>query len=155
MNLLANRSTIDDGARGDNPCIVLKHCCHYNCCHSFTIMLARAVSLHQRRVLGVAVAAGRCGKTSTTTTVRALSSSSSSSTKAGTPIPGLAIFKEHDPPVVQTDYPAWFQSLTQPQPSLAQLRRMPNEEAEEKDILRFLKLQRRQQIRQQNEEAGV
>jgi hypothetical protein len=127
-------------------------------------MLAHAVRSHQSRVVGVAVATERCGTTTTTTMVRALTSvatpialfpSSSSTTKAGTPIPGLAIFKEHDPPVVQTEYPAWFQSLKQPQPSLAQLRRMPNEEAEEKDILRFLKLQRRQQIRQQNEEAGV
>jgi hypothetical protein len=76
--------------------------------------------------------------------------------KAGTPLSTLHIFKGQDPPVVKerSEYPEWVDRLAQPMPSLAQLRRMPNEEAKDRDILRFLKLKRRLQIRQRNEEAG-
>jgi hypothetical protein len=39
--------------------------------------------------------------------------------------------------------------------SLAKLRRIPNEEAQDRDILRFLKLKRRLTIKQKNEESSV
>lgn len=76
--------------------------------------------------------------------------------KAGTTLDGLAIFKGQDAPVVKEreEYPEWVGRLAEPLPSLARLRRIPNEEADDKDIVRFLKLNRRTRIRQLNEEAA-
>ncbi|GAX13761.1 hypothetical protein FisN_30Lh049 [Fistulifera solaris] len=73
--------------------------------------------------------------------------------KPGTPIPGLKIYKDKDAPVVleRSEYPAWVDTLTQPLPSLAQLRKLPLEEATDRDKRRFLKLTRRQKIRERNE----
>lgn len=73
--------------------------------------------------------------------------------KPGTPIPGLKIYKEKDAPVAleRSEYPAWVDTLTKPLPSLAQLRRMNIEEASDRDKRRFLKLTRRQKIRERNE----
>lgn len=73
--------------------------------------------------------------------------------KPGTPIPGLKIYKEKDAPVAleRSEYPAWVDTLTQPLPSLAQLRRMNLDEASDRDKRRFLKLTRRQKIRERNE----
>ena len=82
----------------------------------------------------------------------------SSGMKPGTKLPsGLSIYKNVDPPVVlkQEEYPEWMNDLSKPLPSLAQLRRMPNEDATIKDVQRYLKLQRRNHIRQQNEQASV
>ena len=79
-------------------------------------------------------------------------------TKPGTKLPsGLSIYKNVDPPVVlkQEEYPEWMKDLSKPLPSLAQLRRMPNDDATIKDVQRYLKLQRRNHIRQQNEQASV
>ena len=78
--------------------------------------------------------------------------------KPGTKLPaGLSIYKGEDPPVAlkPEEYPEWMKDLSKPLPSLAQLRRMPNEDATLEDVQRFLKLQRRSHIRQQNEEASV
>ena len=78
--------------------------------------------------------------------------------KPGTKLPSdLSIYKGQEPPVVLAaeEYPEWMKSLGAPLPSLAQLRRMSNEDATESDIQRFLKLQRRNAIRQRNEEALV
>jgi hypothetical protein len=76
--------------------------------------------------------------------------------KAGTVLTPLGVFKGQDPPMVKEreEYPAWFGSLAVPSPSLALLRKIPNDEANEKEILRFLKLSRRLQIRQRNEESA-
>jgi hypothetical protein len=73
--------------------------------------------------------------------------------KPGTPIAGLKIYKDQDAPVVleRSEYPAWVDTLTQPLPSLAQLRKMPLEQASDRDKRRFLKLTRRQKIRERNE----
>ena len=83
---------------------------------------------------------------------------SSGMMKPGTKLPsGLSIYKNVDPPVVlkQEEYPEWMKDLSKPLPSLAQLRRMPNDDATIKDVQRYLKLQRRNHIRQQNEQASV
>jgi hypothetical protein len=76
--------------------------------------------------------------------------------KAGTVLKGLGVFKGHDPPVVKEreEYPAWVDGLAEPLPTLALLRKIPNEEAGEKEIMRFLKLNRRHAIRLQNEESA-
>eukprot|EP00980_Cylindrotheca_fusiformis_P015834 scaffold4637_cov128-Cylindrotheca_fusiformis.AAC.5 len=77
--------------------------------------------------------------------------------KAGTSMKSLGVFKGQDPPVAKErdEYPAWVGQLVEPMPSLAKLRRMPNEEADDKEILRFLKLNRRIRIRGHNEESAT
>jgi Mitochondrial ribosomal protein L37 len=73
--------------------------------------------------------------------------------KAGTPIPGMDIYKEKDAPVAleRHEYPDWLESLAKPLPSLAALRRMPEEDATDRDKMRYLKLTRRVQIKKNNE----
>ena len=75
--------------------------------------------------------------------------------KAGTPIPGLDIFKDQDPPVAleRSEYPDWVGTLSQPLISLSKLRKMPEEEATDKDKRRYLKLVRRLKVKENNEEA--
>jgi hypothetical protein len=77
--------------------------------------------------------------------------------KAGTPLKELAVFKGKDAPVTmeRSEYPDWVNDLTEPQASLAALRKIPNEEAELHQIKRYLKLIRRQAVRQRNEESSV
>ena len=77
--------------------------------------------------------------------------------KPGTIIKGLDIFKGQEPPIVKerAEYPDWVDTLADPMLSLAKLRRMPNEEAQDRDILRYLKLKRRLTIKQKNEESSV
>jgi len=77
--------------------------------------------------------------------------------KPGTPIPGLDIFKEKDPPVAleRSEYPEWIDSLSKPLPSLAKLRKMPEEEATDKDKMRYLKLLRKLKIKKNNEERAA
>lgn len=76
--------------------------------------------------------------------------------KAGTVLKGLGLLKGQDPPVVKErgEYPAWVDTLAEPLPNLVKLRKIPNEEAEEEQIMRFLKLNRRLTIRQRNEESS-
>ncbi len=76
--------------------------------------------------------------------------------KPGTPLKELAVFKGQDPPVTldRSEYPDWVNDLAKPQPSLAALRKIPNEEAELHEIKRYLKLTRRQAVRQRNEESA-
>ena len=93
--------------------------------------------------------AGRCrlfGRTS----------SSALPMKAGTELKALAIFKGKDTPFTmeRSEYPNWVNTLSQPLPSLATLRKIPNEEAELDQIKRYLKLTRRQAVRQRNEESA-
>lgn len=104
-----------------------------------------------RRVTNSSILAARVGRRHYSWTTL-----SSMPMKAGTKIESLAIFKGQDPPVVKErdEYPEWVGNLTEPLPSLAKLRRIPNEEAEEKEILRFLKLNRRIRIRERNEEGA-
>lgn len=76
--------------------------------------------------------------------------------KPGTPLKSLGVVKDQDPPVVKPreEYPAWVGSLATPPHTLATLRRMPNEEATDRDIMRYLKLNRRQIIKKRNEQAA-
>lgn len=73
--------------------------------------------------------------------------------KAGTTIKELAIFKEKEAPVVleRSEYPDWIASLCEPLPSLANLRRIPDEEATDTEERRFLKLTRRAAIKLKNQ----
>lgn len=75
--------------------------------------------------------------------------------KPGTELKSLAVCKGQDPPKVlpREEYPDWVNNLAKPLPSLAKLRRIPNEEAEDYEIVRYLKLTRRIGIRQRNEES--
>ena len=77
--------------------------------------------------------------------------------KAGTPIPGLDIYKDKDPPVAleRSEYPEWIDNLCKPLPSLAKLRKMPEEEATDKDKKRYLKLLRKLKIKKKNEEQSA
>lgn len=77
--------------------------------------------------------------------------------KAGTVLKFLDFVKDKEPPVVlqREEYPSWVGELATPQVSLATLRRIPNEEAEDHDIRRYLKLTRRLRIRDSNAQASV
>lgn len=73
--------------------------------------------------------------------------------KPGTVIPGLDLYKDKDPPVVleRSEYPEWVNDLATPLPTLAELRRLPEEEATDRDIMRYLKLTRKIEIKKKNE----
>jgi hypothetical protein len=77
--------------------------------------------------------------------------------KPGTPIPGLNFLKGKDPPVAlkREEYPAWVNDLGKPELTLARLKRMPEEEATDKQKMRYLKLTRRALIKQNNAEAST
>ena len=77
--------------------------------------------------------------------------------KAGTELKSLGIFKGQDAPVTKerSEYPSWINDLSPPQPRLAALRKIPNEEANLDQIQRYLKLTRRQAVRQRNEESAL
>jgi hypothetical protein len=74
--------------------------------------------------------------------------------KPGKPIPGLDIYKDKEAPVAleRDQYPEWVSSLAKPMITLAKLRKMPIEEATDKDKRRYLKLTRRRQIKAKNDE---
>lgn len=76
--------------------------------------------------------------------------------KPGSPIPGLDIYKDKEPPVAleRSEYPDWLGSLAKPLPSLAILRRMPEEEATDQEKMRYLKLTRRMKIKKNNAEMA-
>jgi Mitochondrial ribosomal protein L37 len=77
--------------------------------------------------------------------------------KPGTPIPGVDIYKEKDPVVVleRLEYPEWVGNLAKPLPTLAELRRMPESEATDNDMMRYLKLTRRLQIKKNSAEMAA
>jgi hypothetical protein len=79
--------------------------------------------------------------------------------KPGTELKHLAIFKNQDTPKVleSEQYPEWVSSLVKGNglESLAALRKIPNEQATESQIKRYLKLTRRLAIRSQNEQAAT
>jgi hypothetical protein len=62
--------------------------------------------------------------------------------KAGIDLKNLGVFEGKDPPVVKErdEYPAWVGELAEPLPGLVKLHRVPNEEAEDEDVMQFLKL---------------
>ena len=98
----------------------------------------------------------------TTTTNNYFSTTSITQIKPGSPIPGLeSIYPKNtkDPTKDKTpiylkreEYPFWVSQLMVPLPTLAELRRMPIEEASDKDMKRYLKLVRRAKIKANNEE---
>lgn len=75
--------------------------------------------------------------------------------KPGTTIDALKIYKNRDAPVVleRSEYPDWINNLDKPLISLAKLRRLPEEEATDKEKKRYLKLIRKMKIKQNNQEA--
>ena len=77
--------------------------------------------------------------------------------KSGTPIPGLDIYKDKDPLVVlaRSEYPEWISNLSKPLPTLAELRRMPESEATDKECMRYLKLTRRLKIKNHHAEMAA
>jgi hypothetical protein len=77
--------------------------------------------------------------------------------KPGSLIAGLDFIKDKEPVVAKErgEYPEWVGSLAQTMPSLARLRKMPDEEATDREKERYLKLTRRQQMKKNNEEAGI
>lgn len=48
------------------------------------------------------------------------------------------------------EYPDWINDLAKPKITLAQLRRMPEEEATDRDKMRYLKLTRRRKMKDNN-----
>jgi Mitochondrial ribosomal protein L37 len=75
------------------------------------------------------------------------------STKPGSPMKGLDVFKDKDPPVYleRSEYPDWIYHLSQPLPSLAKLRKMDEDDATDTEKMRYLKLTRRMKIKAINE----
>jgi Mitochondrial ribosomal protein L37 len=73
--------------------------------------------------------------------------------KPGMPVPGVDVFKDKDPPLVleRSQYPDWVSNLATPLPSLAHLRRLSEEEATDKEMMRYLKLARRLDIKKKND----
>lgn len=72
--------------------------------------------------------------------------------KAGTIIQGLDVLKDQEQIVAleRSAYPEFVDRLATPLPTLAQLRRLPDEEADDKLIMRYLKLKRRVVIKEDN-----
>jgi hypothetical protein len=77
--------------------------------------------------------------------------------KPGAPILGVDIYKDKDPVVAlaRSEYPDWVGDLSKPLPTLADLRRISEAEATDKDKMRYLKLTRRIQIKKKNNEMGA
>lgn len=75
--------------------------------------------------------------------------------KVGEVIPGLDIYKDKDPPVVleRSEYPEWVNKLAEPLISLAKLRKMRVEDATDEEKKRYLKLVRKLNIKEKNEES--
>ena len=84
--------------------------------------------------------------------------------KAGTPIPGLSTIlppskdpsKDTTPTAKpRSEYPSWVSDLAKSPPTLAKLRNMKMEEASDQDMRRYLKLMRRNLIKDNNAIAGI
>jgi len=77
--------------------------------------------------------------------------------KPGETMDNLNVFKGKDPPVVlkREEYPDWVGELVNPPKTLAALRRIPNEEATEDEMKRYLKLTRRLDIKAKNQESAT
>lgn len=72
--------------------------------------------------------------------------------KAGTSIPGLNVHKNSEPIVAleRSQYPDFINDFQEPMTTLAQLRKMDVEDANLKDMKRYLKLTRRLEIKEKN-----
>lgn len=84
--------------------------------------------------------------------------------KPGTPIPGLSIYPPSKDPnspsnspaaLPRSEYPQWVSQLVEAPPTLAKLRNMKMEEASDKEMRRYLKLVRRNLIKENNAIAGI
>ena len=84
--------------------------------------------------------------------------------KPGTPIPGLSTilppskYPSNDTTPVakpRSEYPSWVSDLAKSPPTLAKLRNMKMEEASDQDMRRYLKLMRRNLIKENNAIAGI
>lgn len=77
--------------------------------------------------------------------------------KPGTPIAGLDFLKNQEPVVAKerSEYPEWINNLTTPLSSLAKLKKMDIEEASKSEQYRYLKLTRRNMIKDANIDAGL
>jgi len=77
--------------------------------------------------------------------------------KPGTPISGLNFVKGKEPVVAlkREEYPDWVNDLATPKITLAKLRRMSEEEATDRDKMRYLKLTRRFQMKDNNSASEV
>ena len=74
--------------------------------------------------------------------------------KAGTPIKGMDFFSKDKEPIMaleRSEYPEWVDRLASAPPSLAQLRRMNVEDADDYLKKRYLKLRRRMVIKANNQ----
>ena len=81
--------------------------------------------------------------------------------KPGTSIPGLDFLEltkgsgDNNANIVakeRSEYPSWIETLSIPLSTLGKLQKMPQEDANEKDMMRYLKLTRRLEIKNCNEE---
>ena len=78
-------------------------------------------------------------------------------TNIGTPIPGLDFLKNADPPVSKgrSEYPDWINKIGKPMTTLAKLRKSNFTDLEDANMMRFLKLSRRKEIKENNIDAGL
>mmetsp|Transcript_16135 Transcript_16135/g.23735 ORF Transcript_16135/g.23735 Transcript_16135/m.23735 type:complete len:98 (-) Transcript_16135:167-460(-) len=76
--------------------------------------------------------------------------------KPGSPIKGLNFFKGKNAPVAlqRSEYPDWVNDLVKSPISLAKLKKMDEEDASDREKMRYLKLTRRLLIKENNIEAG-
>ena len=66
---------------------------------------------------------------------------------------GMDFLKDQKEPIValkRSEYPEWVNKLAEPMPTLAQLRKMPEEEADDRLKQRYLVLKRRMVIKANN-----
>ncbi len=70
-------------------------------------------------------------------------------------MPALSFVQGQDPVVAleRKEYPPWVNTLAEPMISLARLRRLPFEEATNRNMMRYLKLKRRARIKDRNENS--
>ena len=121
--------------------ILLRTACSSQAQHPLLLLQPQQQQLHQQRHM-----------------MMSSSSNSCLTLKPGSKLPsGLSIYKGQEPPVVlpTEEYPEWMNTISKSQKTLAHLRRMPNDDATLADIQRYLKLQRRNKIKTNNEKASV
>ena len=72
--------------------------------------------------------------------------------KPGTPIRGLDVFKDRDPPVAMErhEYPEWVATIGEPLASMSELEHKDESKVTEDEVRRYFKLKNRRDIRQAN-----
>jgi hypothetical protein len=96
--------------------------------------------------------------TANSRSIRLISTSSAKrAMKPGTPIAGLDFLKNEEPAVSKerSEYPEWVNNLDKAATSLAKLKKVDIWEASDEDQKRYLKLTRRNQIKETNVDAGL